>query len=532
MSASIAQALLYGYTPRVILNQIARAHPKYANAIHTAQAAGYGADTVLSMIDQKKGSKANDPEDYLTDHERVQKRDTQQKNKAALQVLGVLGTAGAIGIGAYAYANRNNAVHPTQILPAQRGQPGQNQLPNQTINQQPQQLPNRQLQLPYNQKGNGNYPRTQGLLPFNPRGQGPQQQPNQVPIEQPPQQSNDVEELQPRNISKSVEIVNNLREQNRFSTIIKNGYDPITASLILRKVIPKHILPIFEKAEGGLERIVEDYSKFLQENPEQQVQTQTQQEVTDKKELINEFEPKNPAPENFKDQSVSPTESTIEAQEKQTPVEINNKIEPITREPSLPETETIGNLAILPKGEIGQIESIKNGVAKINVNGKIINQKASEIQQEPQGIENAVRYIINSIPEEFRSTNLQSIVHVPGINLLLSQFYDGKWAWYKDVPEETYKNISLGTYEPKTQGETSLGKYKPGVADSRGAGFSKEIVRNPKYSKENKGITWGYASNEYSLMHTIQDVIHKISKEKIDESGQIKISKKRKKSTD
>ena len=146
-------------------------------------------------------------------------------------------------------------------------------------------------------------------------------------------------------------------------------------------------------------------------------------------------------------------------------------------------------------------------------------------------MENAVRYIVDNIPENLKSTSLQSAVHIPGMNILLTQFYDGKWAFYKDFPEDIYRNISMGTYEPKGEAKTGIGEYKPGVVDSRGAGFHQEVKMNPKYSKENKGVTWGYADNEYGLMKSIQNILHKISKEKYDEQGKLTSPKKRKKSS-
>lgn len=194
---------------------------------------------------------------------------------------------------------------------------------------------------------------------------------------------------------------------------------------------------------------------------------------------------------------------------------------------------SLKNLVITPKG-IGEIkhEGKAGTIAEIDGKQKSFNpgdvEKLSE--EKIQDVEQALRHVVDSIPENLKSTNLQSIVYVPieGVNLMLSQFYDGKWAWYLDVPEETYRNISMGTYEPKTEGQTGIAQYKPGVADSRGAGFSKEIVQNPKYSKENKGVTWGYADSEYNLLKSLQPLLHKISKGKKDEFGNVKEPKQEK----
>lgn len=194
------------------------------------------------------------------------------------------------------------------------------------------------------------------------------------------------------------------------------------------------------------------------------------------------------------------------------------------------EVKVIGNLAINPKGQVGQVESIKDGVAKVNVDGKITSHKLKDIQQEPPGMEDSVRSIIDSIPESDKSTSLQSVVLIPfgNENIMMTQFYDGKWAWYKGVSQEDYSIISLGNYTPKGTAKTGIAEYKAGVMDSRGSAFHNLVKIDPRFSGEFKNINWGYADNEYSLLHKIQPIIHKISKERKDEEGNIIVPKKRK----
>lgn len=120
MASVILNAIKHGFTSRQVLNHIANRFPKYATAINTAQAAGYASDKILKKLAQPHES-SDDSEEYLTEHEKTQKRDAQQKKKAALQVAGTLGTAGAIGAGAYGYATRNRAIR-GQVLPPLPGQ--------------------------------------------------------------------------------------------------------------------------------------------------------------------------------------------------------------------------------------------------------------------------------------------------------------------------------------------------------------------------------------------------------------------------
>lgn len=541
MASPILSALTHGYGARVILNQIMRRYPEHASKIIAAEAAGYAGNQILKSLDKK--SKDTSEDDYLTEHEKTQKRDIQQKRKAAMQVLGTIGTAGAIGAGAYAYSQRNKALR-GEILPA---------IPNPPKQEFQRYLPpgQQRLALPGPRDMQNRPQQPQG--PIQPAPYYPEQEQQQEPPQQP--QPSQQPEPPKRDILKSVDLVRNVRAQNHVENMIDHGYGPVQGALILRAVMPKNIISILDKAEGGLERLIEDYSEHMQQESKvaQETAQTLQKQEQQQQERARQEQPLTQRPENLRPQEV-PQEmpqmrsreqeqgvqpAQVARQEVMTPENQRPVVKqemPVTR-PEEIIAEKVNQpvpskeLAILPKGQVGQIESIKNGVAKVNVNGNIINEKLSNIEKEPPDLESAVRKIINSIPEDAKSTSLQSVVHVPiaGLNLMLAQFYDGKWAWYRDVSEDLYRQIAMGTFEPKTEGITGIAKYKPGVVDSRGAGFSSEISRNPKYSKETKGVMWDYASNEYALMKNIQHIIHKISKEKLDEQGNVVEPKKRKK---
>jgi hypothetical protein len=446
------------------------------------------------------------------------KREDEQKTQALMKAVAIAGTAGAVAAGAYQLYKRNLPVRP-EILPAL---PKQKQLgaPQQQLALPPPGVPRQSPPQP-------NQPRPQPQTPMMPpmgMQRANQSQPSPQSPQMPP--SAPVQDIQ-----KSVDLVRNLRESSRFENIIGAGYDENTTELILRKTVPKELLHTIDQSEGGLNKVMNDYKKFMTETQQNQQQKEDQQES------------------NFQAPIVSPPERA-ELKESITPTEIMNndvmkqptqQVPQVQQEPfkkmdirgdqsvSIP-LEATKKLAMTSNGKIGEVESVKNNVATMKIDGATRKEKENSIVQEPEGIETAVREIINSIPEYMKSTALQSMVHIPGSDLLLTQFYDGKWAWYMGVPEETYKSIALGTYEPKGQGTTGIAEYKPGVADSRGAGFHTEIKMNPKFSKENQDKTWGYASNEYSLLNHIQNAIHKISKERYDESGNLIQPKARKKS--
>lgn len=181
---------------------------------------------------------------------------------------------------------------------------------------------------------------------------------------------------------------------------------------------------------------------------------------------------------------------------------------------------------------VGEVKEIRNGKAIVDIDGKKHQVNEDDLELEPADLEPAIRHILDSIPEKLKSSAFESSIHLSlptGQDLMLVKFYDGKWAWYLDIPEQLYSDIATGIYEPKTSGKTGIAEYKPGVIDSRGAGFQSEIAQNPKYGKDQKGITWDYASNKYNAFGQIQGIVKNISKERYDEEGNLIQTKKRKK---
>ena len=533
MASAIFGAIGRGYSARTILSAIGRRTPQYANAINTAYYTGYTAEHILSKIASSKDGRQYDPEMFLTDFEKTQKRDNDQKKDRLLATLAASGTLAAVGVGIHALIQRNKAIRPDEIIIPTKGAKGAKGKPGTTIHQQNKQLPNLQKQLPYNPKLIEQ--KKPLITPYNPPPPQSRNQPqegtqaSQQPI-QPMQMSKGQPSQQAPKYLQSVNLVKNLREESRFNNLVGAGYDEPTTELMLRSTLPKDAIALFDKAPGGLEQLVKDYSLYLKENPQISALQKNIEKEKQQQQQIQPVQAQTEAPQELpKPQQVPSLDPSAQQppvlqqqaeQPRQAPISTPEIVKP--QEPTKP-------LASLKNGKLGEIESVKNGVATINVDGNIVKAKSSEITNEPPGIETAVREVINSIPENLKSTALQSMVYIPETKLMLAQFYDGKWAWYLDFDEETYNNISLGTYQPKGQGKTSIAEYQPNVADSRGAGFHNEVKINPKYSKENKGKTWGYADNKYSLLHSIQPIIHKISKERIDEHGKIVTPKTRKK---
>lgn len=549
MASAIFSAIGRGYSARSILSAIGRKAPRYANTISTAYYAGYAAEQILSRIASKKDGKNYDPKLFMTAHERTRKNEQDTKRNNLLKVLASAGTLAAAGVGIYALMQRGKAIQASQIIMPERaqltGKPGKEGAtfyggskpgPKQITNQQ------KLLPAPRNPSNpNPNAPSSpQGpLMPLGGHPNQPQTQQQNQPIHNPPSPTQ----------ANNVKMVRSLQEERLFKDIVEGGYDEKINELILRSVLPRDIIGIMDKAEGGLEQVIKDFSSYMQGNqapsqnlnempqesnalePQQEPPMQQAQQTQQSPEMMQPQAPPQQQQITPQQQVQKPVAQQIQEMDQNIPQkrETNEPMSPPIQRPTDRHAPTKPRLASLMNGEIGEIKEIKHGVVTLDINGKERKVKASEITMEDPELEGAIRKTLDSIPEELKSSNIQSSTYVPQIELMLNQHYSGEMYWYLGVPEEDYLAVSLGTFAPKGEAVTGIAKYNPKVKDSRGAGNSELITQNPRFSKENEGITWGKAKNEYSILHTIQKTLNKISKERYDEHGNLIQTKPRKK---
>jgi hypothetical protein len=536
MSALIGKALLYGYTPRVILNKISRQFPKAANAIYAAQAAGYTADTILQAIsDPKKKNKAN-ADDYLTEHEKIKKRGKKRQKRSALTALGALGTAGAVGTGLYALSQAGKAIQPSAVLPAIRGQVQGRQ--GTTINIPNPRLGNQQGQVP----GNGAPPQ----ISFNPLNNPPNNPPPQSPrgpnkpngpIRPTPQSQGPKAAPQvgmpPVKIDpqQSVNLVKNLKEDNKFNTVLQGGHDPATAALILQKLLPKEKVALLEKVEGGLEKVVEDYGMFLQSQKQQKQQPQEQQqpqsilqEMMGQKQQEPQQSPPTPgidvqedmiAPQ-FRAKQPQEMQGLQEQQEQSIEQSLPEGIElpPITQPQPVKKAEhkpldiDFKKLVITPHG-VGEIkhEGKKGIIAKVN--GKDKSFFPNEIEKPSQDVIEAVSNILQ-IPEEDRSSNVALFTYDPDEEKMFIQYHNGESYKYLHVSREKMMRIANKLHIPITEGKNIFGAWSPEDKESLGAALFQEILSDPLYKKPKKGEP---PNPNYVKLDTMYDYWKKLRKQ-------------------
>jgi hypothetical protein len=535
MSALIGKALLYGYTPSVILNRISRQFPKAANAIYTAQAAGYTADTILQALTNPDKKNKTNADDYLTEHEKIHKTNKDRKKRAALTAIGALGTAGAVGTGLYALSQAGKAIQPSAVLPAVRGQVQGRQgttinIPNPRLGNTQRQVPGKGAppQISFNPLKNppNNPPPNQppqppkgpnkpnGPISPTPQSQGPKAAPQvgMPPVKIDPQQS--------------VNLVKNLKEDNKFKTVLQSGHDPATAALILQKLLPKEKVAVLEKVDGGLEKVVEDYGMFLQsqkqqQQPQEQQQTQSilqemmgeQQQGKQQNEQAIQHQPQELPTMESASQELDAIQPKIEGQDLEGLLE-NIKLPPVTKPEPVKKAEhkpldiDFKNLVITPHG-VGEIkhEGKKGIIAKVN--GKDKSFFPDEIEKPSQDIIEVVSNILQ-IPEEDRSSNVALFTYDPDEEKMFIQYHNGESYKYLHVSREKMMNIASKMHIPITEGKNIFGAWSPEDKESLGASLFQEILKDPLYKKPKKGEP---PNPNYVKLDTMYDYWKKLRKQ-------------------
>lgn len=260
MASILINAAAKGYSSRTVLNHLMKKYPQYATQIQAAEAAGYTADRILKHLSRDK-SNGDSTDQYLTEHERTQKRDKNNRRNAALglgaAVVGTLGAAGALASAGMQYAARNAAVQPSQILPAPQ-RPGptpqgpvtlQGRGPRGPMVAKAGQIAGQQ------QKGIGYNPQQppQGGAPNprTPRGTPPAPTTPNAPIIPP-------YEHDPQT---NIALVKNIREDKRINDAIQSGLSLAAVEQALRQTIPKSKLALLDRAPGGFNQVLQDYAE-------------------------------------------------------------------------------------------------------------------------------------------------------------------------------------------------------------------------------------------------------------------------------
>lgn len=466
---AITNALLYGYPSRVILDSLMKKYPQYANQIQQAQAAGYTSDMILRHLSGKKGYSPQDSEQFLTEHERTRNRQDKDQKRARLLAIGALGTAGALVAAGASLTSRNKAIYPSEIV--KTNVPKALRAPNQTkaLTRQPLALP---PPGPINPGGNPPTPPV-NPPPVNPSPISPK--PQVAPVSSPP------------DFEKSLKLIRNLNEEARFNNVASSDkFDLKTKADILRKIVPKDKLPFLEKSEGGLEKLVDDYSKFLNQTKDQIAKPEAAAPITPvaPSELKNVQSPisqplnqaPNPVANTIQPQTPQPIQSPVQ---ETAPIQsIANKIQNIPR-------ESFNKIVVTPKG-IGQVKYEGKNNVVTNVGGQDKSYFKEDITKPSEEIIQAVEQILQ-IPEVDRSSVVSLFTYDPSENKMYIQFHTGDTYKYMDVDPEKVYAVANKLGVPVTEGKNVFGAWSPEDKNSLGAALIQQIIKDPKYARPKKG---------------------------------------------
>ncbi len=182
----------------------------------------------------------------------------------------------------------------------------------------------------------------------------------------------------------------------------------------------------------------------------------------------------------------------------------------------------VNKLATLPDGEVAQVESVKDGIATIKVNGKERRRKIEDLETEPSELEPIVDSLLKAIPDDQKSavlafanySNQFSFDHGGkkfDIPMMAIQFHSGDLYLYPGVSQEQYNRIVEKATPAKTSGDNSYHAWTQGK-ESRGAGFyeikkqlEKEFGKNFIKFKANEG---------YDYWKTVREAIKQVEKRK------------------
>lgn len=468
------QALSQGYNPQQIIQHLTQAFPKLAPRINYARKAGHTVDQILEFFSDKlEDEMANK---YVNSNriELKKRQEYQEKAKKIIKGGVFLGTTAisalalgrAIpkalqGLGTLAQSRSSGTSSPPPMPPKQPppfnpliglNQP-KSPIPNQPGPQsgvnQPAQALKQTMQLPAPQIPN----QSQQAVPSSAAIELPQKPPVasksdrlwDVLTTNKRINTGDPQDNEFLRIAKRLQKVGDIQDRAQFEDLYKQ-YE-FTKTKTYRP--------------GDLEKYMDFVTKQMkQKNTPEMTPKQVQPEIGNLEEKV---------------------ESTIPIEQKQ-------------------EKE----LALSPSGKIGELESSENGIAKLNLDGKVKAYKDAEVVREPIEARKAV-YDILEIPEKDRSGPLDLVNYDTVDRNLYVQFPSGKVVVYKDVDPETANAIRIGKGVPKTSGKTVTGEqWTAGIADSRGAEFSQRIAQNPKYSKQNQGKTWYYLDDIYDKLGAIR----------------------------
>jgi hypothetical protein len=248
-----------------------------------------------------------------------------------------------------------------------------------------------------------------------------------------------------------------LRIKDRVDAMLASNNPPDIIAGTIRKVIPKDVKE-FEKAGVSLDQAIVDYISQVPKQAEQKIKPRQMQAA---------------APESAE----------------------------ISQEPQI-----ATRLVSLPGNQIGEVQEIKDNIARIVIDGKEKRFNVDDLIESPkEAAEVALELIKSFTPEQERSAHHALSMYDEDTNSAYFLFHDGSGYRVDDITPEEYERLSTEVDAARTSGKTKIGAWATG-AGSRGAAYQ-SIVKDLK--KPFKKIKVGY-----NLFKSFQQMIKNEQKRK------------------
>jgi hypothetical protein len=152
---------------------------------------------------------------------------------------------------------------------------------------------------------------------------------------------------------------------------------------------------------------------------------------------------------------------------------------------------------VLVNGKIGQVESVKDGIAKVSVDGKIHHKKLDDLEKSPmpaRDLATVYQELLDTMPEEDKSRVMNWAGYDEDVNELFVRYHNGDGYTIKNIPETFVDQLKNVMFKAKTSGSNHIGAWRKGEK-SRYAGVSavleamkKELGKGNEYSRKYKTV--------------------------------------------
>lgn len=488
---NFAAYLAYGYTAQQILEFLGKLYPNVGQSIQLAQKGGKKADEIFDFLSKfddkqlKELDKKDSRNPLIAATTRAQEGDLEGLSTLSKYALGAAATAGGIyGAAKGLPALANRGIRPSQIIPAQMGLPQTGQTPR----------------LPSNGQA------MQGTATSPPKPSGPPSQP-QAPI---PANQMPTNPINPGKIFDELglsSLIKNMKQAGNGTKEI-SAYLNSSLSGPLRQKAKEAI-----KASGaqGLQDLLDQY---LSEDQEQQQAEQQLDETVGETPLVTSPNMQQPAEqqqvEDVSDpiQNESITQDELEQQNtsSEPEMEMQNQLQD---QPVIPRNTEYTQKEVYPKpqpktgdivttvnGNIGEIKAINGKKALIKDNGKVHQIDVDEIEEPDEDVINTVQNLLK-IPEVDKSSVVSLFTYDPQDNAMYIQYHNGETYKYRDLDRTKVEILADKLGIPITKGQNIFGAWSQDDKKSLGAALIKEIIKDPKYGKNQEGLTWNKLQTHY-----------------------------------